>query len=122
MRSVGPLFLLVVATGSAALAQVRAGSEFRANSYTTGQQYLDSVAVGPDGGVTVAWDSNGQGGSAAGMFAHRYDAGGAPRSGEFQVNTYTTGVQFGFAANVAFDARGQFVLSFASVQDGSGPG
>ena len=51
-----------------------------------------------------------------GVFAQRYDASGAPRGGEFRVNTYTTGGQCEPA--VASDAAGNFVVAWTSY----GPG
>jgi hypothetical protein len=48
------------------------GSEFLANSYTTGQQRRPAVAADPDGDFVVAWDSQGQDGSDYGVFAQRY--------------------------------------------------
>jgi hypothetical protein len=51
------------------------GNEFRINSFTTGDQQFPSVAAtGPDAFV-VAWESDGQDGSAFGAFGQRYDFG-----------------------------------------------
>jgi hypothetical protein len=77
------------------------------------------VAAGPDGGFVVVWNSDGQDGSALGMFGQRYDERGTSRGGEFQVNTYTTGVQFNLGGSLAVDARGNFTVTFASSEDGS---
>jgi hypothetical protein len=55
------------------------------------------------------------------VFAQRYDASGAKRGAEFQVNTYTTDWQWG--SSVASDASGNFVMAWQSYgQDGSGNG
>ena len=102
-------------------AGVPQGSEFVVNSYTTGHQALAAVATQPSGNFVVVWTSNGQDGDAYGIFGRRFDAGGVPLGVEFQVNSHTTGDQFGYA--VASDANGNFVVVWSSDgQDGSGFG
>ncbi len=95
------------------------GVEFRVNTFTTGAQGLPSVAMDADGDFVVAWESYGnQDGSAAGVFARRYNASGVAQGVEFQVNTFTTGGQR--FPSVAMDADGDFVVTWSSVnQDGS---
>jgi hypothetical protein len=94
------------------------GLEFRVNTYTTSAQSRPAVAVDPAGNFVVAWRSLLQDGSAYGVFAQRYDAAGAPRGGEFRVNTYTLYNQESPA--VASDSHGNFVVAWQSVsQDGS---
>jgi hypothetical protein len=102
------------------------GSRFRVNSYTTGGQSGPSVASDAAGNFVVAWNS-GQDGSYSGVFAQRYDASGAPRGAEFQVNTYTTNRQL--YPWVASDAVGNLAVVWESSpwpqapgQDGSGSG
>ncbi len=100
------------------LAQVPAGGEFQVNTYTTNDQASPSVTSDAAGNFVVTWYSYGQDGSGAGIFARRYDSGGAPRGGEFQVNAYTTEVQILPAASS--DAVGNFVVAWQSYgQDGS---
>ncbi len=48
-------------------AQVKAGPELRANTYTTGSQQRPSLAVEPDGDFIVTWTSTGQDGSSYGV-------------------------------------------------------
>ena len=48
------------------------GSEFRVNTYTTGNQYFPSVAADSAGNFVVVWTSYGQDGSGLGIFAQRY--------------------------------------------------
>jgi hypothetical protein len=99
-------------------AGVPAGSEFRVNTYTTGYQWTPAVAMDAGGDFVVVWRTLDQDGSNWGIFGQRYDAAGAPRSGEFQVNSYTTGFQI--APAVATDAAGNFVVVWQSYfQDGS---
>jgi len=92
------------------------GGEFRVNTYTTGAQYLASVAMDSTGRFVVVWNSIGQEGNFS-IFGQRYSPVGVPLGGEFRVNTYTTGDQV--APSVAADL-GDFVVTWASYnQDGS---
>jgi hypothetical protein len=100
------------------------GLAFRINTYTTGHQVGDYfggswVASDDAGNFVITWTSYGQDGSGAGIFAQRYDAGGARRGGEFQVNTHTTGDQG--AATVASDGVGNLLVAWTdnSGLDGS---
>jgi hypothetical protein len=81
----------------------RLGPEIAVNTYTTGFEWYPAVAVQPDGGFLVVWESR------ADVYARRFDASGAPAGGEFRVNTYTTGGQGG-RTRVAADAQGNFVV------------
>jgi hypothetical protein len=97
------------------------GNEFRVNTYTTSDQSVPAVAMNTGGDFVVVWNSYAQDGDRFGIFGQRYDAGGAPRGGEFRVNTYTTDDQ-SYPA-VAIDAVGNFVVIWHSdTQDGSGFG
>ncbi|MEA1648893.1 hypothetical protein UAJ10_07660 [Nitrospirillum sp. BR 11164] len=64
-----------------------------ANSYVTGDQTAPSMTVLADGGYVVAWQSAGQDGDGAGIYAQRYTAGGQKVGGEFRVNSVTAGNQ-----------------------------
>ena len=92
------------------------GAEFRVNSYTPGNQFGPAVAADAAGNFTVVWTSQGQDGSAFGIFGQRYASSGAPSGAEFRVNTYTTGSQF-IPAVAAADA-GAFIVAWMS-PDGS---
>jgi cysteine-rich repeat protein len=98
------------------------GADFRLNAYTTADQTGVSVAAEGTGGFVAAWSSFGQDGHFSGVFARRFDANGAPRSGsEFRVNTYTTDSQR--EATVATDRDGDFVVAWQSnEQDGENTG
>jgi hypothetical protein len=94
------------------------GPEFRVNTFTTGSQHEPRVGSDASGNFVVAWTSDAQDGSAAGVFGQRYAASGAPLGGEFRVNTYSTGYQYHPA--VSADAAGSnFVVVW---QDGAAPG
>ena len=88
-------------------------SEFRVNTFTTGNQGAPSVAYQPNGFIAV-WESDGQDGSGVGVYGR--PAGGA----EFRVNTFTTGSQHD--PDVASSGSGDFVVVWTSPQDGSGDG
>jgi large repetitive protein len=91
-----------------------AGGEFQANTYTTSAQSASAVARDALGNFVVVWSSNGQDGSAYGIYAQRFNAYGVPQGGEFRVNTYTTGDQR--EPHVAMDADGDFLVTWGSWQ------
>jgi hypothetical protein len=99
------------------------GPEFIVNSFTTGDQYQASVAAAGNGDFVVVWTSLGQdyGDYLGGVFGQRFDASGVRQGNEFQVNSYTTGVQD--LPAVAADPSGSFVVVWRSFgQDGSSSG
>jgi hypothetical protein len=96
------------------------GSEFRVNTYTTSTQRNPNVAMDSDGDFVITWLSNGNDGSGYGVYAQRYTSTGSVNGSEFQVSTYTTSDQS--SPNVAMDSDGDFVITWHSIQDGSGWG
>jgi hypothetical protein len=98
----------------------RIGGEFQVNSYTTGGQYSATIAMatGTDrnGHFVVVWHSDGQDGSDYGIFGQRFDASANRLGAEFQINTYTTGEQYGPV--VTSDAQGNFAVSWDTVSAG----
>ena len=103
-----------------AVSGARRGTEFQVNAYTTGAQGLAAVAVGSRGDFVVSWTSA-QDGSAGSVHGRRFDAAGSAIGGEFQVNTFTTGLQYVSHVGRAFDGR--FVVSWTSEgADGSNYG
>jgi hypothetical protein len=107
--TLGAVFLPALVAGTAA-AQPAPGTEFLVNVQTTDNQGYAEVAGDGRGGFVVLWNSYGQDGDRAGLFARRFDRRGAPRGGEIAVNTYTTDNQQG--GNVASDAHGNFVVTW----------
>jgi large repetitive protein len=98
-----------------------AGSEFKVNTYTTGNQYEPKVAMLAGGGFVVVWRSDNQDGSSAGVYAQRYDASGVAQGSEFRVNETTAGGQY--QPDVAALANGGFVVTwFNDNYDASGTG
>ncbi len=91
------------------------GTEFRVNTFTTGNQWRPDVAMDADGDFVVVWDSKAQdSGTNYGVFGQRYDASGVPVGEEFRVNTYVTSRQY--APSVAMDTDGDFVVVWTSQQ------
>jgi hypothetical protein len=112
-----------LALPAVATAQVRAGNEFRVNSYTTGYQYARVNSVGAAGGgrFVVVWESALRDGSGYAAMAARFDVNGTRLGTDFIVNTYTTGDQY-FSA-VGINGPGRFVVAWQSyAEDGSREG
>jgi hypothetical protein len=108
--------LALIAAAVPARAQLRAGPEFRANAYTTGNQLFPGIAVEPEGEFVVVWASYGQDGDDYGIFGRAFRDDGSPRGNEFRANTYTT-----LSQSVPFAAHdgNEFVVVWTShTQDG----
>lgn len=104
----GPLFAQLV------------GPEFLVNGTTTNYQATPAVAREANGGFVVVWSSL-QDGSTTDVYGRRFDGGGAPLGGEFQVNLFTQYAQSRPA--VAGDGATGFLVAWTSFQqDGSGAG
>ena len=89
------------------------GSEFLINTTTSSTQRDSSVAALDDGGFVVTWtDRGGADGSSYGVFGQRYDSAGVAQGGEFQVNTFTSSVQY--QSHVVGLAGGGFAVVWAS--------
>jgi hypothetical protein len=96
-----------------------AGTEFRVNTKTEGDQLWPSVATLVDGGFVVVWNSFN--GANSQVRAQRFNTAGTPIGQEFRANTTTA--YFLFAAKVAALKDGGFVAVWTSIdQDGSGTG
>ncbi len=99
---------------------VKAGAEFRVNSYTTSAQFISAVAADIAGNFVVTWEGVGSTDNDA-VFGQRFTSAGATVGGEFRVNSYTTGGQRRPA--VAPTTQGNFVVAWESYyQDGSSTG
>jgi hypothetical protein len=92
-----------------------AGDQFQVNAYTNSYQGFPGVFADGAGGFVVQWNSTGSFGtdkSGYSIQARRYDSQGVTQGAEFQMNTYTTGNQFGYAAGP--DGAGGFVVAWNS--------
>jgi len=96
------------------------GTEFRINTFTSGEQRNPSVAVEPIGKFIVIWAGAGQDGSLYSIFGQRFDSLGLPQGSEFRVNSSTTVVPR--YPSLAGDPQGNFVVVWATSADGSGDG
>ncbi len=117
MRRAFAVLLLTsaVAPPRADSAPLPVGPQFEVNSYTTGEQITPAIASQAGGGFVVTWESAG---SSAGdtdsysLQGQRFSAAGTPQGPQFQINSYTTGVQRSSA--IASDADGNFVVVWES--------
>jgi hypothetical protein len=96
------------------------GSEFRVNTYTSGDQSNPSVAIDDHGNFVIAWGSYFQDGSYQGIYAQRYNSVGTPQGGEFRVNNYTSSQQY--YPSVAMDGAGDFVIAWEGEGSGNSQG
>ncbi len=97
------------------------GGEFQVNSSSTDNQLYPRVAMDDAGNFVVAWHDSIKDGSDLGIFARRFDGSGSPLGGDFQVNTFTTGIQR--FPRIAGDPSGGFVVVWEdAAKDGSGFG
>ncbi len=99
----------------------KAGIEFQINTYTTSSQWYP--AVGPDGtgGFVAVWNSNGSSGSddsSQSIQGQRYASDGSTVNVQFQVNTYTTSIQF--LPAVGPDGAGGFIVVWTSTGSSGG--
>ncbi|MCX7400303.1 MAG: DUF2341 domain-containing protein [Planctomycetales bacterium] len=90
--------------------------EFRINSVTSDNQRWASVAADSKGNFVITWTSTNQDGTGQSVYARRYSAAGVALSGEFVVNTTTTGIQKNSA--ISMNSAGQFIIAW----QGEGPG
>jgi hypothetical protein len=88
------------------------GAEILVNQVATSATYGPSVSAGADHGFVIAWTDEILDGSGRGVFARRFSATGVPLSGDFQVNTTTTGHQYDPA--IDSDALGNFIVVWTS--------
>jgi len=95
------------------------GPATQVNSFTTGSQFIPSIAMDAAGDYVVVWQSNPQQSSGLiGIYAQRYNAQGTAVGGEIHVNTSTMFSDTG--PGVAMDAAGDFVVTWTSNrEDGS---
>jgi Ca2+-binding RTX toxin-like protein len=98
---------------------ITGSAETRVNTTTAGDQSYPSVAALSDGGYVATWMSSYQDGSGNGIYAQRYDATGNTVGSETLVNTTTAHTHF---PSVAALSDGGYVVTWMSVQDGSGWG
>ena len=92
------------------------GAQFQVNTYTTNDQKGAKVEADTDGDFVVVWHSPGSAGTDSSSYSvqgMRYLSDGSTIGGEFQVNTYTTAVQW--YPSVSLDGDGDFVVVWSSL-------
>lgn len=95
------------------------GVERRVNKTSTGDQDSADIAALSTGGHVVTWTSDGQDGSAEGIYGQVFGANGAKAGKEFLVNKTTNSAQMD--GSVAGLDDGRFVVTWQSFnQDGDG--
>ncbi len=92
------------------------GSEFRVNTYTTGDQWGSGVATDAAGNFVIGWESAGQDGGGYGIYAQQYNADGTTDGTEVHVSSTTSGDQR--HPSIAVDDAGNFLV----VWSGNGTG
>ena len=98
----------------------RTPGQTRLNDDTDSYERFPGIALDADGRAVAIWNDELGDFSDTEVFARPIDAAGTPAPAGFRVNTYTTGHQRGIS--VAMTGAGNFVVVWASEQDGSGTG
>lgn len=95
---------------------VPVGDQLQVNTYTTAEQQLPSLAMDAEGDFVVVWQSAGSSGSdssTTSIQGQLFDSAGLPVGQEFQVNSYTLGVQA--EPYVAMNANSELVVVWTSI-------
>jgi len=87
------------------VAGTRAGSEFRVNTTTGGNQTNPAVAMAADGTFVVVWESEGMDGDRRAVIAQKFSWTGSLLGGEMQVNLTGVGDQHSPEVAMASDTR-----------------
>jgi hypothetical protein len=97
------------------------GGEFPVNAFTLNAQESPAAGMDVSGRFVIVWMSFSEDGSGFGIVGRRFDADGTPLSGDFVVNTTTTGDQM--HPSVSMEPSGEFVVAWQSLsQDGDQEG
>jgi hypothetical protein len=116
-RTFFPAFALAVMVSASAAAETPNGSEFRVNTYTTGNQGVPQPAMDRYGRFLVVWSGEGPG-DIDGVFAQRYHSSGVPAGAQFRVHAPTPYPDYLPVAGV--DGKGNFVVAWTGAySDGS---
>lgn len=97
------------------------GGEVQVNSFFIGDQEISSVTALGSGGWVIIWNSDGQDGDDAGVYAQAFNADGTLLGTETRVNSYTADSQYALDATALAD--GGWVITWQSRgQDGDNNG
>lgn len=98
------------------------GTQFVANTYTTGNQIAPDISMQSAGDFVVVWNSDQAGNgdsSERSIQGQRFASDGTPQGNQFLINTYTTGIQWG--PTVHHDAGDGFVVTWQNYLPANGP-
>ncbi|TRT44375.1 MAG: tandem-95 repeat protein, partial [Microcystis aeruginosa Ma_QC_C_20070703_M131] len=98
------------------------GREFLINTYTTGNQFYQSVTALSNGGFLEVWQSQNQDGSGYGIYGQQFDANCNRIGNEFAINQYTANNQWFPAITTLADGSSVIITWTSENQDGSGNG
>ena len=101
---------MALALAGPAAAQLALTGELAVNTLTTGNQFVPAVALRPDGGFVVTWESDGADGDEFGVRARRFTNAGAGVGNEGGVNDVTMFTQRLPAIGV--DGSGNFRIAW----------
>jgi hypothetical protein len=87
----------------------RQGTEFRVNTFTTGQQGYPTAAMDRAGNFVISWYSDD---STTGIYAQKYYSDGSVNGSQFQVNTAVSDTQR--QQSIAMNGNSEFVISWIS--------
>jgi hypothetical protein len=76
-------------------------ADFRVNTYTTGNQFRQSIAMDADGDLVIAWASDLQDGSSFGIYAQRYAVVPEVSASSFLFDTAPHRLSFSFDRDVS---------------------
>ncbi|MFN8577929.1 MAG: hypothetical protein U0354_13845 [Candidatus Sericytochromatia bacterium] len=91
------------------------GNEFKVNTSTTGDQWIPKVAVNPNGGFMVVWQSFGQDGNAYAIVGQKFTNKGIVNGYEFIINNMPRGSQE--FPDIAMDSQGNSVVVWTTNQN-----
>jgi hypothetical protein len=91
------------------------GNEFKVNNSTTGDQWIPKVAINPNGGFVIVWQSFGQDGNAYAIVGQRFTNRGINSGFEFIINNMPRGSQE--FPDISMDSQGNFIVVWTTNQN-----
>lgn len=90
------------------------GDEFPVNTFTTGRQNFNSVAMDANGNFVVVWRSSLQDGPGGTIFGQRFNADGTRAGSEFQIGPGDSEADSQSEPKVAMNPQGDFVVTWSN--------
>lgn len=91
------------------------GNEFKVNSSTSGDQWIPKVAIAPNGGFVIVWQSFGQDGNAYAIVGQRFTNRSINIGYEFIINNMPRGSQE--FPDISMDSQGNFIVVWTTNQN-----